>query len=416
MIDRIVIKNFKSFRNVDLKLGRMNLFVGTNASGKSNFLEALRVLQGVGLGLTISEILDGKPRTPISEAWERIRGGSKYACFFAEAGETDEVSLAVHGRLEGEPERCWEFSITFLPDAGKVVRERLQAGAVIYEAEPGAPDAAGLRVRHNGTGGDPLQTNLRSVRPVLGPFAGLRFFGSAKEGAAFDHDQFHTEGADVARRVAMQLANTQRVQPSLATLRQYSAPQEVHRMGDYGEDFAAIVKAIGREEKIKDAYLAWIRELHPEHVEDVGTLSGAIGEPLFMLRENGRKLPAAVLSDGTLRFAAIAAAFFQPEMPAIMLIEEIENGIHANRIRALVDLLRSQAEYQNTQVFATTHSPAVIEWLEESEHGTAFLAARDESTGESTIRRLIDVPHFKEVVGKYPMADLFMEGWLEAAL
>ena len=187
-------------------------------------------------------------------------------------------------------------------------------------------------------------------------------------------------------------------------------------MGDHGEDFAAIVKAIGRKEKIKDAYLAWIRELHPEHVEDVGTLSGAIGEPLFMLRENGRKLPAAVLSDGTLRFAAIAAAFFQPEMPAIMLIEEIENGIHANRIRALVDLLRSQAEYRNTQVFATTHSPAVIEWLEESEHGTAFLAARDESAGESTIRPLIDVPHFKEVVGKYPMADLFMEGWLEAAL
>ena len=415
MIDRIVIKNFKSFRNVDLKLGRMNLFIGTNASGKSNFLEALRVLQGIGNGFTIGEILDGKPKSATSEVWEGIRGGSRYACYDG-AGETGEVTLAVHGRLEGEPERRWDFSITFLPAAGTVVRERLQAGAVIYEAEPGAPDAADLVVRHHYAGGDPLATNEKSEQSVLGTFAGLRFFGFAEDDVGFDQGPFYTAGADIARRVAAQLANTQRVEPSLATLRQYSTPQEVLRMGDHGEDFAAIVKAIGREEKIKDAYLAWIRELHPEHVEDVGTLSGAIGEPLFMLRENGRKLPAAVLSDGTLRFAAIAAAFFQPEMPAIMLIEEIENGIHANRIRALVDLLRSQAEYRNTQVFATTHSPAVIEWLEESEHGTAFLAARDESAGESTIRPLIDVPHFKEVVGKYPMADMFMEGWLEAAL
>ncbi len=415
MIDRIVIKNFKSFRNVDLKLGRMNLFIGTNASGKSNFLEALRVLQGIGNGFTIGEILDGKPKSATTEVWEGIRGGSRYACYDG-AGENGEVTLEVHGRLEGEPERRWEYSITFLPAAGQVVRERLQSGAVIYEAEPGASDTAALVVRHHYTGGNPLETNEKSEQSVLGRFAGLRFFGLAEDDVGFDQGPFYTEGSDIARRVAAHLANTQRVEPSLATLRQYSAAQEIHRMGDHGEDFAAIVKAIGREKKIKDAYLAWIRELHPEHVDDVGTLSGAIGEPLFMLRENGRKLPAAVLSDGTLRFAAIAAAFFQPEMPAIMLIEEIENGIHANRIRALVDLLRSQAEYQNTQVFATTHSPAVIEWLDESEHGTAFLTARDESTGESTIRPLIDVPHFKEVVGKYPMADLFMEGWLEAAL
>ena len=61
MIDRIIIENFKSLRRIDLSLGRLNLFIGTNASGKSNFLDALRVLQGIGNGFTISEILDGKP-------------------------------------------------------------------------------------------------------------------------------------------------------------------------------------------------------------------------------------------------------------------------------------------------------------------------------------------------------------------
>ena len=68
MIDRIVIENFKSLRKVDLSLGRLNLFIGTNASGKSNFLDALRVLQGIGSGFTISEILDGKPPSATREA------------------------------------------------------------------------------------------------------------------------------------------------------------------------------------------------------------------------------------------------------------------------------------------------------------------------------------------------------------
>ena len=62
MIDRIAIENFNSLRKVDLSLGRMNLFIGTNASGKSNSLDAFLVLQAIGNGFTMSEILDGKPR------------------------------------------------------------------------------------------------------------------------------------------------------------------------------------------------------------------------------------------------------------------------------------------------------------------------------------------------------------------
>ena len=95
-------------------------------------------------------------------------------------------------------------------------------------------------------------------------------------------------------------------------------------MGDRGEDFAALIRSICSDEKRKEAYLSWLRELRPEQVVDVGTLSGAVGEPMFMLIENfgetKRKFPAPVVSDGTLRFAAIVAAFFQPKMPEILTI------------------------------------------------------------------------------------------------
>ena len=68
-----------------------------------------------------------------------------------------------------------------------------------------------------------------------------------------------------------------------------------------------------------------------------------------------------------------------------MTIEEIENGVHANRLRLLVELLRSQTEPDGPQVFATTHSPTALAWIQEEEYRTTFFCKREESTGESTI-------------------------------
>ena len=417
MIDRIVIENFKSLRRVDLRLGRLNLFVGTNASGKSNLLDALRVLQGIGSGFTLREILDGKPKSATSEIWGGIRGGSSSA-LFAGADKTGEVTITVHGRLDEKPVRSWEFSITFVPAAGRVVRERLQAGELIYDAaESNASGTPVLRVVHHYASQErPPDSESDGARPVLAGFAGLRFFGFSTEDVGFDQGPFFTKGADRAREVAALLADTQRVEPSLSVLRQYSAAHDVRRMGDQGEDFAALVKVICEDAQIKDAYLSWLRELRPEEVDDVSTLSGGMGESLFVLRENDREFPATVLSDGTLRFAAIVAAFFQPEMPRVMTIEEIENGIHPSRLRLLVELLVSQSRSGKTQVFATTHSPTTLAWLQKTEYRTTFVCKRDEETGESTILPLSDVPHFSEVSWKYALSDLFAEGWLEAAL
>ncbi len=91
MISELKIRNFKSLESVDLKLGHFNLLVGANASGKSNFLDALRFLQGVGNGLTITEILDGKPPTATNFKWGGIRGGSKLVGFITRDGRVSQL-------------------------------------------------------------------------------------------------------------------------------------------------------------------------------------------------------------------------------------------------------------------------------------------------------------------------------------
>ena len=410
MIDRLVVENFKSLRRVDLKLGRFNLLIGANASGKSNFLDALRVLQGIGHGFTIGEILDGKPRSATTEVWDGVRGGSARACFAGKPHETanqnarpaqtgEEVKIEAYG---DKMHLFWWFSTTLIPRRGRVAREHFRyriLGRVRRELDPGYD--AESRLRYFSEERDKAQdAPFDATRPAIRQFAGR----------GLDVQQEHS---DAVSDVAALFANMQHVAPDPERLRGYSDARLAQRMGDHGEDFAALVRAICQDAEAKDAYLSWLRQFLPDEVGDVGVLSGAVGEPLFMLREGGREFPAPVLSDGTLRFAAIAAAFFQPDMPRLLTMEEIENGVYPSRLLLLVELLRSQVETRGAQVFATTHSPTVLDWIEEEDYRTTFLFRRDHATGESKVRSLADMPHVVDVVRKKRSSELLSEGWLE---
>jgi len=407
MINSIHVQNFKSLRQVDLELGPLNLFIGANASGKSNLFDALRVLQGIGSGFTVSEILDGKPRSATSEVWEGVRGGSARAAFVP-AGTDGHVALAASGRLATDGRPPWHYAVTFSPALSRVVAERLTIdGAPVFDSAGvmgNGPTDPVLRVKYYaGKVGRQPHLEFERARPALVQLA--RANGGVRR-----------TDAERAAEVARLLADMQRLDPSPAVLREYSRAHQVQRMGERGENFAALVSALGSDAAARDAYLSWLRQLRPEEVDDVVILKGAVGEPLFALREGGHDYPAPVLSDGTLRFAAIAAALFQPDMPSLVTIEELENGIHAGRVRLLVELLRSRTRAGGTQIMATTHSPIVLAWLSPEEYATTFFCKRDEVTGESRLCALTDVPHFTEVVSRQPISDLFADGWLEAAL
>lgn len=304
--------------------------------------------------------------------------------------------------------QSWEFEIGFAPTTSRVTGERLVHLGEVYDSAPveqNRPNDPVLQVKYfEGKRGRQPQLRFDRSRPVLTQFA------QASSG------KWKQTDAEKAARLARLLANTQRVDPLPALLRAYSQAHQIRRIGEHGENFAALIRTFCSDPETKDAYLTWLRQLRPAEVDDVGTLSGALGESLFMLREGNKSFPAPVLSDGTLRFAAITAALFQPDMPAIMTIEEIENGVHASRLRLLVELLRSRAATGTTQLMVTTHSPTVLAWLEPEDYAHTFFCKRDEATGESRICPLTEVPNFLDVVKRQPIGDLFAEGWLEAAL
>jgi hypothetical protein len=85
--------------------------------------------------------------------------------------------------------------------------------------------------------------------------------------------------------------------------------------------------------------------------------------------EDGTTHPARALSDGTLRFLALAVLELDPEVQGVLCLEEPENGIHPKRIPAMLSLLQDIAtdteEAVNDdnplrQVIVNTHSPAIV--------------------------------------------------------
>ena len=198
-------------------------------------------------------------------------------------------------------------------------------------------------------------------------------------------------------------------------LRQYERQVNSVQMGVDGTGFAGVVAKLCQNENTKIAYLDWLMELRPEQIVDVEVRAGAANDLMFGLVEKNRGWMAApALSDGTLRFAALVAALFQPVKPKLICIEEIENGMHPARLRLVLELLRAFVA-NDTQVIVTTHAPWLLAWLSKEELAATQIFYRGED-GSSQVKSCGEHEFLKDALKNTPIEELFAEGYLEQTL
>jgi predicted ATPase len=112
---------------------------------------------------------------------------------------------------------------------------------------------------------------------------------------------------------------------------------------------------------------------------------------LMVTGRDGTSHPARALSDGTMRFLALAVLELDPEAQGLICLEEPENGIHPERIPKILQLLQDIAtdtdeeissENPLRQVIINTHSPAVVQQVPED----SLLVAESKETVRSNQR------------------------------
>ncbi len=397
MISELKIRNFKSLESVDLKLGHFNLLVGANASGKSNLLDALRFLQGVGKGLRLDQILDDKPQSVTTPGWPGIRGGPKLVAFRKPDGShAREIELSATLEDMQSPSDLgsgltYKLACSTIDDDPSFTVESLYRGEELV-AEVNRAQAA--KELHPG-----MDTTLLD-------------FWKMSTLLMWTYQPIEEISKD-ASYISASLADMQFLDLLPDSLKIYSS--KVRRIGEHGEGFAGLIREI-ESNGSKPALLEWLKELRPDEVSDLYALPGADDDFMVATKEGNLEFRASALSEGTLRFIALAAAFFQPSMPKVLVIEEIEKGLHPSRLRLLLDLMRSQSKRTGTQVFATTHSPTLLAWLTEEDRKTTFVCTRDAESGATKMRSLAEIPRFEELLEEGSHIDeLFAEGWLESA-
>jgi len=415
MLSKLVIDRFKSIEKAVLEFSKLNFFIGTNASGKSNFFDALRVLQGVGYGFTVQEIFHGKSKTSSSIEWDGIRGGGDVAVFRSKEGKRGRPS-------EPDNKNTFQFEANYItkeieywykikvdPAKGIVACEEFSYKNItgwhnVFETIDTQLTERVIKTKifSGGKGKAPHHTFNRHI-PVLHQIQDLR------------PEEFPFEHRDAINQLVELLRDTQKLDLVPSVLREYSRQTQAERIGERGENFAALVKTILSDDIKKLAYNGWLSKLTPTDLDEAITEKGALGEPIFGVYEGRNKILAPQLSDGTLRFAALTAALFQTAAPHILLLEEVDNGIHPTRLRLLVELLLGRAQKGSSQIFITTHSPILLTWLDPKIYNWVFHCSRS-INGASVIQPVTEVPNFNSLIKKQPFGDLFAEGWIENSL
>ena len=401
MLEKLYLGHFKSFEGAELELGQLTLIVGTNASGKSNLRDALRVLHGVGLGYPLAEILGEKYGPGGILTWRGIRGGAREAATF---GHTQ-------FRID-----CWlnqaYYSITIdlsNPATGpKLANEWLYAGQTyLWDSSPeddpvDQHNEHALRVRfprggsHRGHG--PV-SNYALNRPVLTQIAEGREHAAAKK---------------VGDSVIEVLQSIRFLDLDPDAMRVPSQPGQVI-LGDRGENLSSVLQAICNDTQRRLTLLEWLRALTPMDAVDFEFIPDFSGRVLLHLVESsGARVSAVSASDGTLRFLALIAALLSPDSGRIYFFEEFDNGIHPTRLHLLLQLVQQVCKQEAVQVIGTTHNPAMLAFLEEDALNHALLVYRHDASG-SRVRKIADLPDLREILKTQDLGRLHATGWLENA-
>lgn len=402
MLTRIKVSGYKSLHDVDVELSELSVLFGPNAAGKSNFLDALQLLARMATCRTLREAFEppyrGKPLESFTFGEKGIKGllEQERASFSIEVDVR--LSQAVVDSVEREVQSMKSVapSDVMSPCIAKEETSAIWRRYLRYRIEVEIlPRSGVLRLTDEyltalDENGQPNTRNpfLFKAIPELPIFMVIDNNNLSYPGYR-DHSvisQPH-HPLDFPHLVAMRKELESWLffyfEPR-ERMRAATPVKEVHHIGLMGEDLAAFLNTL----KALNPRQFWAMEkalkaILPEF-EGIDLNVNDYGEVELRLRESGIPMPARLLSEGTLRILGLLALAGAKEPPALIAIEEPENGIHPRRIELIAELLKTRASFGDTQYIVTTHSPLLPDLVPDES-----LFVCNKKSGETQIERFV---------------------------
>jgi predicted ATPase len=398
MLTRLKVNGFKNLLDVDLQFGLFTCVAGPNGAGKSNLFDAITFLSDLA-------------SMPIMKAASRVRGSHGRASdfealFFRSATGQRRIELAVEMIVprmvvdefdrDAQPTATWlEYTLVLCLNDNKgshgepisIEHEELKAKSSSEAARHLSfdPPKELLRQFVFGPGKrtrpfiemEPESNSL--AEPVI-VLAGDKGPGRSPKVPARKSPQTVLSGVNavshptaLAARREMQSWRLLQLEPS--ALRKPDEFRSDNKVSPTGEHLPNTLHRLARGPQVANR----LAELLPD-VREVGVESDDTRElrTLVVRLREPKPYTASSLSDGTLRFLALAVLATDVEATGLVCMEEPENGIHPLRVPEMLRLVRDLSdaevdpgEYDGRnalrQVVINTHSPLVVGELDESE-------------------------------------------------
>jgi len=170
----------------------------------------------------------------------------------------------------------------------------------------------------------------------------------------------------------------------------------------------------GDREDLFDRIEESLRRYVPE-VEKLSLKSGD-NQKVIQIRERGLKtpLPASELSEGTRLILCILTIIHQENPPPVILLEDIDRGMHPRLFEHIAPLMRQIAEEHDINIIATTHNPYLVDAFQDAKECVLLVEKVD---GASILVPLIDRlkgMDYDEVECDMPLGQLWYSGLIGA--
>ena len=405
MIAEFTLETFRSYRQATLPLSTLTLLIGANASGKSNALEGLRMLSGLAKGQYLSDVFqtlrkDGSIRGTMDDLTYGTHETFALGCVTNRV--PDWRNLVVKVRHD-EKELLIE----------KETIDRPGSTFPLYRvAQPAGRYGHELRVAYNNfaRGGIKPQITCDNRQAV---------FTQLTTPARFSTPQAQRKLPEVTQAFRQMLENILFLDPAPRRMRDYSFVTDNELQGD-GANLSSVLFWLCERQDQKAQVLAFIRALPEQDIRDVGFVETPRNEVMVRLTESfggqTREWDAAILSDGTLRVLAVAAAVLSATRGSLVVIEEIDNGVHPSRAHTLLENIQKAAQERNLHVLLTTHNPALLDALPIKAIPNVVACYRDPVKGDSRLVRLESLPDYPKLMAQGSVGSLMTRGILEKYL
>jgi predicted ATPase len=370
-IKYVKVDNFKSLVNFELPLAKFNCLVGLNGSGKSTVLQFFDFLSQQIRG-DLSGWLENRQ-------WEPADLNSKLT---RKKNISFEILLSFKAYRDQEFELKW--SASFNRQTLHCTTETVECNhRLLLKVEDGTYRMWGFTQSFN-IGVKPITSNLEH-RVFSGGKITFDYQGSLLSG--FKESQLPLELLQLKRFFVNSHA-LDLLSPELLRQRTKKAGNS---LGLGGERLSAFLHEVG-EEKRSEIQVK-LAKIYPQF-KQFNLSSLPAGWKKLTIQEQFSdgiiKTEARHVADGFLRMLAIFAQLSKYQ--SFLLLDEIENGINPELIEILIDELVAA----KSQVLVTTHSPMVLNYLEDEIAISGVIYIYKKPNGASQAIRLFDIPRMRE--------------------